>query len=472
LLQFLTGWLAWTCDALDFFSVSLIATNLQKQFHEANVASITTSITLTLLFRSVGALVFGLISDRYGRKWPLVANLLLICSLEIGAGFTQTFPQFLAVRSLFGIAMGGIWGSASATALENLPVEVRGVASGIIQQGYAIGYLIAALMNLYLVPETSWRFLFWTASCISFSAACLRAIVPESEVFLRAKAEAAVINTEPKTKVFFRETGLILKKHWLRCIYAVLLMAGFNFLSHGSQDLYPTYMKVTKGFSPHDATVATIIGSCGAILGGVMAGGISQHLGRRLTIVIFVLLIGVFIPLWILPNSFSALAAGAFCVQVGVQGAWGIIPIHLAEMSPPAFRSTFPGLAYQLGNMISSASSQIEAIGGEHNKIIVRGQLVADYAKVQGIFIGVVAMYVIIMTIVGPENRASHFEKSRAAFETGAAGGAEIQLEEFGVEDAGKQDSDSGRPPFSVRAVRVRDSAGFDKGDEQKREVA
>lgn len=140
-------------------------------------------------------------------------------------------------------------------------------------------------MNLYLVPESSWRSLFWTSAGISFFAACLRAVVPESEVFLRAKAEAAVINTESKTKVFFRETGLILKKHWLRCIYAVLLMTGFNFLSHGSQDLYPTYMKITKGFSPHSATVATIIGNCGAIAGGIIAGGISQYLGRRLTIV-------------------------------------------------------------------------------------------------------------------------------------------------------------------------------------------
>lgn len=201
-------------------------------------------------------------------------------------------------------------------------MEVRGLASGVIQQGYAVGYLFAAVMNLYLVPEASWRALFWTASGISFFAACLRAVLPESEVFLLAKAEARLVNlNESKSKVFLRETKAMLKKHWVRCIYAVLLMTGFNFLSHGSQDLYPTYMKITKGFSPFLATEATIVGNCGAIAGGTLAGALSQYIGRRLTIIIFVLLIGAFIPLWILPHSFGALSAGAFFIQVGVQGS-------------------------------------------------------------------------------------------------------------------------------------------------------
>jgi SHS family lactate transporter-like MFS transporter len=416
---FLTGWLAWTCDAIDFFSVSLSVTNLEHQFGKST-SQITTSITLTLLFRSFGALIFGLVSDRFGRKWPLVFNLLLIASLELGVGFVQTFPQFLALRALFGVGMGGIWGLASSTALENLPVEARGIASGMIQQGYAIGYLIAAVMNLYLVPITSWRYLFHTACAISSFAAFLRLCLPESEVFLRAKAEVKVISNEAKSKVFLREVGGMLKEHWMLCIYACLLMAGFNFMSHGSQDLYPTYMRVSKGFTSHDATVATIIGNCGAIAGGVFAGYLSQYIGRRVTIIVFVIFMGACIPLWILPTSFTTLAAGAFCVQVGVQGAWGVIPIHLAEMSPPAFRSTFPGLAYQLGNMISSASAQIEATGGAEQTVIIHGKVVPDYARVQGIFLGVVACYVIVLTILGPENHASHFEQAKTAFEEGA----------------------------------------------------
>jgi SHS family lactate transporter-like MFS transporter len=422
--QFWSGWLAWTCDAIDFFAVSLTVAPLATQFNKSP-AKITTALTLTLLFRPVGAIIFGILSDRFGRKWPLIFNLLLCCVFELGTGFVNTFSQFLGVRALFGIAMGGIWGLSSASALENLPVELRGIASGVLQEGYAVGYLIAAVINLTLVARHGWRVLFWTGAGISFFAAVLRVFVPESAFFLRAKEQeiARGANTSQKTRVFIQETKEMLKRHWLLCVYAVLLMTGFNFLSHGSQDLYPTYLETTKGFSTHDATVATIISNCGAVAGGAIAGSASQYIGRRLTIVIFVLLVGVFIPLWVLPTSFSALSAGAFCIQVGVQGAWGVIPIQLAEMSPPAFRATFPGVAYQLGNMVSSASAQIEATGAANLKttIIKNGvpTQVADYATVQAIFIGVVAAFVVIVTIIGPENHGSHFEKHKAAFEEG-----------------------------------------------------
>jgi SHS family lactate transporter-like MFS transporter len=295
------------------------------------------------------------LSDRFGRKWPLVLNLLIISVLNLGTGFVTSFPAFLGVRSIFGIGMGGIWGLAASTALENLPFEVRGLASGVLQQGYAVGYLLAACVNLKLVPAVSpgWRVLFFTSAGISAFAAVVRACLPESEVFVRAKAaeRARGYSTTNKSKVFLHETWVMLKTHWLLVIYAVLLMTGFNFLSHGSQDLYPTYLQTSKGFTPFNATVATIIGNCGAIVGGMFAGFLSQYLGRRLTIVLFCLIVGAFVPLWILPSGFGALSAGAFFLQVGVQGAWGVIPIQLAEISPPAFRATFPGVAYQLGNV-------------------------------------------------------------------------------------------------------------------------
>ncbi|KIL56985.1 hypothetical protein M378DRAFT_1031639 [Amanita muscaria Koide BX008] len=423
--QFFAGWLAWSCDAIDFFSVSLNTSSLQVEFNKTT-AQITEAITLTLLLRTVGALFFGIISDRYGRKWPLVMNLIMISVLELAVGFVHTFPQFLAVRALFGIGMGGVWGLAASTALETLPVEARGLASGVLQQGYACGYLLAACVTLKLEPNVryGWRSVFWVCAGISGFSALLRALLPESEVFLRAKAlEQGKTSSSEKTRIFLRETKEMLKRHWLLCIYAVLLMAGFNFLSHGSQDLYPSYMEKSKGFDQYHATVATIIGNC--------------FLGRRLTIVSFLLLVGAFIPLWILPSSFSALSAGAFCLQFGVQGAWGVIPIQLAEMSPPAFRATFPGVAYQLGNMISAASAQIEAVGGAQNMIMLNGKLVPDYAKVQGIFIGVVAAYVIIVTILGPENHGSHFEQHKAAFEEGA--GVDSAIED----DNGEQGSRS-----------------------------
>jgi len=417
-----------------------LALQVLEQTSERALVALTTVITLTLLFRSLGAVIFGILSDRYGRKWPLVYNLILVAILELGAGFVQTFPQFLALRSLFGVGMGGIWGLAAATTLENLPVEVRGIASGILQEGYAVGYLLAAIINLFLVPEVSpgWRALFWTGSGISLFAAAIRALLPESEFFLRAKEaeKARGTDTTHKTRIFIHETKAMLKKHWLLCIYAVLLMTGFNFLSHGSQDLFPTYMEQSKGFSAHDATVATIIGNLGAISGGIIAGWLSQYMGRRLTMVSFVLLIGAFIPLWILPSSFSALSAGAFCIQFGVQGAWGVIPIHLAEMSPPAYRATFPGVAYQLGNMVSSAASQIEATGGNNLRttIIKNGvpTNVPNLGAVQGILIGVVAAFVVFITIIGPEHHASHFEKSKTAFEEG---GGEIDPETLVQDD-------------------------------------
>lgn len=173
--------------------------------------------------------------------------------------------------------MGGIWGLASASALENLPVEARGLASGIMQQGYAGGYLIAALVNLYLIPKTTWRNQFRTSAGISCFAAMLRLTLPESQVFLRARAEKQAQNeesTQSKTRVFFHEIGQMLKNHWLLSIYAVLLMSGFNFLSHGSQDLYPTYLEASKGFTKFNATVATIIGNCGAIAYVTLIGGL------------------------------------------------------------------------------------------------------------------------------------------------------------------------------------------------------
>jgi MFS transporter, SHS family, lactate transporter len=239
--------LAWTCDAIDFFCVSLSVANLEAEFNRS-AHDITTAITLTLLFRSLGAVrviikilfktctlkilqvVFGIISDRFGRKWPLVVNLVMCSILQLGTGFIQTFHQLLVIRSLFGIAMGGIWGLAAATALENLPVELRGLGGGIIQQGYAVGCMLATTINLTLVPETStgWRSLFWCAAGISLLAAFIRAFLPESAVFLRVKEIEKGRGTTAmnKTTLFLRETKTMLGRHWLLCIYAVVLMTG------------------------------------------------------------------------------------------------------------------------------------------------------------------------------------------------------------------------------------------------------
>ncbi|KPV74798.1 uncharacterized protein RHOBADRAFT_15257, partial [Rhodotorula graminis WP1] len=369
---FLSGWLAWTCDAIDFFAVSLSNHRLEI-FFDKPLKQITTSITLTLLFRPAGAVIFGLASDRWGRKYPLIIDLCCCGALSLGTAFVKTFPQFLAVRCLFGIAMGGIWGLSAALALENMPVRARGLFSGLLQQGYAVGYLIAAVLNLTEVARhNDFKILFYFASAVSFFAALVRLVLPESAYFLERreadKAQGTTVSSSTKSKIFLREAGRALKIHWVRCIFAVIIMSLFNFFSHSSQDVYPSYIQDGKGLSAHTATLATIVGNVGAIVGGTVAGYVSQFLGRRLTIIVMCIWTCAFIPLWYLPSSFAGLAAGAFFVQFGVQGAWGVIPVYLAELSPVAFRAVWPGVAYQLGNMVSSASAQIEATAGENLK--------------------------------------------------------------------------------------------------------
>ncbi|KAJ3007940.1 hypothetical protein HKX48_008860 [Thoreauomyces humboldtii] len=417
-LLFVSGWLAWTCDAIDFFAVSLTISGLSVTFNEPT-SSITTSITLTLLFRPLGAIIFGLLSDRYGRKWPLIVNLLCCSVLSLGTGFVTTFSQFLAVRSLFGIMMGGIWGQAASLGLENAPVDARGLLSGIMQQGYAVGYLLAAVVNLQeVIPRNDWRILFWFGASFSAFAAFVRLLLPESAYFLErraaARADGGFVSEGEKTRIFFREMGKAIRLHWIRCIFCLVLMSAFNFYSHGSQDLYPTYIQKGKGLSAHLATVATIIGNCGAVVGGTIAGYVSQYLGRRITIIICCCFTLVFLPLWYLPTSFAGLSAGAFFVQAGVQGAWGVIPVYLSELSPVAFRSTFPGVMYQLGNMVSSASAQIETTAGDRYKT---SEGLPDYGKVSLILIGVISGVIIVCALVGREEHAAQFEKGRAAFE-------------------------------------------------------
>ncbi|PWZ02074.1 MFS general substrate transporter [Testicularia cyperi] len=446
--MFFSGWLAWTIDAWDFFSVSLSVSALAKQFGK-NTHDITTAITLTLLFRSIGAAIFGVLSDRYGRKYPLVANLILIGILSLGSGFVKTYEQFLGVRSLFGIGMGGIWGMATATALENMPPAPRGLFSGILQQGYAVGYLLAASVNLTWVHRTGdWRILFFLGAGLSAFAAGVRLVLPESELFLRQRAqrEASGAFGESKAKVFVREMREMFKTHWLRCIYGILLMTGFNFLSHSSQDLYPTILTKSKLIPSTLASKATIIANCGAISGGFVAGYLSQYLGRRLTIIMFVIITGALIPAWILPNSFGALAAGAFFLQFGVQGAWGVVPVYLSEISPPAFRATYAGLAYQLGNAASSASSQIEAVGGDNLKErnpawtptspATVEEFIPAYAKVSAILLGTVCAYLIIVVTFGWEFKGAEFEKALPATIPGAGEQDQAQHEKEAKRDS------------------------------------
>ena len=407
-LFFLVAFFAWTWDAFDFFTVSLTVEQLAKEFGKTN-KDITWGITLVLMLRSVGAITFGIASDRYGRKWPFIVNNVLFIVLELGTGFTQTYDQFLAVRALFGIAMGGLYGNAAATALEDCPQEARGIISGMLQQGYAFGYLLATAFARGLVDTTShgWRPFFWFAACPPVLIIIFRFFLPETVSFRERvaarKAQGSIAST------FVKEGKVALRRHWLLLIYLVLLMAGFNFMSHGSQDLYPTMLSNQFNFSHNGVTVTQVVANLGAMTGGTVVGYCSQIFGRRFSIIVMCVLGGALLYPYTFIKSHSVTAA-AFFEQFCVQGAWGVVPIHLMELSPGSFRTFVVGTSYQLGNLVSSASSTIEATIGERFPLPPKfsgGREIEryDYGKVICIFMACVYAYLIVLTFLGPERR-------------------------------------------------------------------
>lgn len=427
---FLVGFLAWTWDAFDFFTVSLTLSDLAETFGKTNV-QISWGITLVLMFRSVGSIIFGLAADRYGRKWPFVVNNVLFIVLELGTGFCQTYRQFLACRALFGIAMGGLYGNAAATALEDCPEAARGLVSGMLQQGYAFGYLLATAFSRGLVNTTShgWRPLFWFGACPPVLIIIFRLCLPETDTFIARELVRSERGSIGKT--FIAEGKVALKRHWLLLIYLVLLMAGFNFMSHGSQDLYPTMLTNQYNFSPNAVTVTQVVANLGAMTGGTVIGYSSQIFGRRFSI-IFIAIIGAALLYPYTFTSSKAVIAAAFFEQFCVQGAWGVIPIHLMELSPGSFRTFVVGTSYQLGNLASSASSTIETELGAHfplpPKVAKNGKKTDryKYGLVMCIFMGCVYGYVILLTFLGPEYLGRSFEVTEDSDLSEAAGHSTI----------------------------------------------
>lgn len=420
---FSVAFIAWTWDAFDFFTVSLTVGDLAKSFGKTNT-QITWGITLVLMFRSVGSILFGIAADRYGRKWPFVINNLLFIVLELGTGFCQTYQQFLACRALFGVAMGGLYGNAAATALEDLPEDARGLMSGILQQGYAFGYLLATAFARGLVDSTShgWRPLFWFGAGPPVLIIAFRLMLPETDTYQQhdsvRKAARVHGDTAPPsaTKTFLREGKVALRRHWKLLTYLVLLMAGFNFMSHGSQDLYPTMLSNQFLFSANAVTVTQVVANLGAMLGGTVVGYCSQIFGRRISIIVMCVIGGALLYPYTFVTNKGVIAA-AFFQQFCVQGAWGVIPIHLMELSPGAFRTFVVGTAYQLGNLVSSASSTIESTIGERFPLppLENGTKRYEYGKVICIFMGCVYAYVIVLTFIGPEHLKRKFDVAHDA---------------------------------------------------------
>jgi len=433
-LFFLVGLLAWTADAFDFHALSIQTVKLAKYYKTTNT-NITTAITLTLLLRSIGAAFFGLAGDKFGRKWPMVINMLVLGLLQIATIYSHTFSQFLAVRSLFGLFMGGVYGNAVAMALENCPVNARGIMSGILQQGYSMGYVFAACANLGVGGSVeSWKTVFWIAAGISIGVGIIRCFFPESKQFIEAKKRGKK-STAPS--LFWKETKHMLAKEWKMCVYCIILMTWFNYYSHTSQDSYTTFMRTEKELDNAGASRASILMKVGACVGGTIIGYLSQWIGRRRAIVGAALISMALIPAWILPGGERSLSASGFFMQFFVQGAWGVIPIHLNELSPPAYRSSFPGITYQLGNMISSPSAQIvNAIAESHLKRSKSGHRVPAYGPTMGIATAIIALGIAVTASLGPEKRGRHFEMAKVA---GLVEGSDSDLES-GKEDVTLQE--------------------------------
>lgn len=380
----LAAYLGWTLDAFDFFIMIFVFDDVAKTFG-VGLTTASLAITLTLLMRAFGALLFGRLADKYGRRPVMMFNILCFSALELLSGLAPTLLSFMILRALFGIAMGGEWGVGSSLTMESIPAKWRGWVSGLLQAGYPSGYLLATLAFGLLYPLVGWRGLFIVGALPALLVVYIRRSVPESPDW-HARQEAGP--RPPISQVLRRHAGLT--------IYAVILMCAFNFFSHGTQDIYPkAFLKVQHGFSHDTITVIALVYNIGAILGGLTFGSLSQHIGRRWAIVIAALLSLPVIPLWAFSDSPWLLGLGAFLMQFMVQGAWGVIPAHLNELSPADIRATFPGFVYQLGNFLASYNATLQTrIGAAYNH---------NYSYALAGVAGVVAVVIALLCAFGVE---------------------------------------------------------------------
>jgi len=379
--------MGWALDAFDFFILVFAVKAIAEDF-KVQVASVTVAITFTLAMRPIGALLFGWAADKYGRHPTLMVNIVAYSVLELASAGAPSLGTLIVLRALYGIAMGGEWGVGAALALESVPEASRGMISGLLQQGYALGYLLAAVLFGLFYSYIGWRGMFVVGALPSLLVLHIRANVPESPTWKKGAA--------PKGELWRSLRG-----NFPRFLYMVLLMAAFNFFSHGTQDLYPTFLQTQRGLSPHQTGAVVATYNVGAIIGGLTFGTLSQRIGRKRAIVLAAVLALPMVPLWVLGSNAVVLALAAFCLQVMVQGAWGVVPAHLNELSPGSVRGTFPGLAYQLGNLIAAGTSTIQA----H----VAASQGGNYALALGGMTATVAIVLAIVAFVGPEAKGVAF---------------------------------------------------------------
>lgn len=400
---FLIGFLAWTWDAFDYFTTALNVSNIADSLN-VSIKQVSWGLTLVLMLRTVGAIIFGAMGDMRGRKWPYMINLSLLIVIQIGTGFVKTYSQFLGTRATFGVAMGGLYGICAAEALSDAPTAARGVLSGLFQQGYAFGFLLATVFQRALVYTTpaGWRSLFWFSAGPPIILITWRFFTPETDCYQlqKEKFEAGALQKDSKLQEFKAQAKVALKQYWLTIIFMILMMSGFNFSSHGSQDLYPTLLEKQYHFGEDKRTVILVCAKLGAIVGGLIIGHLSSLIGRRTAI----LIANIFTIALTYPWAYEPMWATAFFMQFGVQGAWAVVPIHLSELSPPQFRAFVTGVSYQLGNLASSATSTIQATLSEKFPIDA-DEGVYDYSKTLTLFVLAVQVFLMVVVFFGPENR-------------------------------------------------------------------
>jgi MFS transporter, SHS family, lactate transporter len=388
------SFLGWSLDAFDFFLLVFVLKDIATEFN-TDISNVTLAIWLTLAMRPVGAFIFGRAADRWGRRPTLMVDILLYSVLEFASGFAPSLTVLIVLRALYGVAMGGEWGVGASLTMETIPPHARGFVSGLLQSGYPAGYFMASIVYGALFPYIGWRGMFMVGVIPALLVLYIRRNVPESPSFNK---EAAAERGGTLT---------VLKSHWRLAIYAVVLMTAFNFYSHGTQDIYPTFLQVQHGFTPHVVSIIAVVYNIGAICGGILFGSLSERFGRRRCIIIAALLSLPAIPLWAFSESPVMLAIGAFLMQFAVQGAWGIVPVHLNELSPDTARGTFPGFVYQLGNLLASVNAPLQAG--------IATSFDGNYSLALAAVAGTVAIIIAVLTAVGTEAKGVVFTKAKAA---------------------------------------------------------
>ncbi len=396
---FVACFLGWTLDAFDFFVLTYCISAIAADFR-VGVEEVSEALFLTLVMRPVGALLFGLLAEKIGRRPTLMINIVSFCVFELLSGLAPTLGWLLVFRALFGIAMGGEWGGGAALAFETLPEKGRGFFSGVLQEGYVVGNLLAAFVYATVFPHlhgsgllTNWRVLFFLGALPAGLVFFIRSGVEESPVWQAGQAKAAKHSLSRADVARYAGTFLLL----------VFTMFAFTSFSHGSQDLYPTLLQKGKHFDPAHVGTIAIVANLGGLFGGICFGAWSERIGRRKGIILAALLSLPMIPLWALTHSIVLVAVGGFLMQFMVQGAWGIIPAHLNELSPPAVRATFPGFAYQLGNLLSSRNAKFQLA-------VARRSFGGSLQMVMALTIAIVAVLVAVLAFFGNDARGRRME--------------------------------------------------------------